>query len=179
MNNGENSESIHVQLARKTVELFAREGAYYTPDFPLPEDMAERKAGVFVSIHKKNGDLRGCIGTIAPVQKNIVYEIIHNAISASNEDSRFPPVNAGELSELAYSVDVLEAPEPVTSEQELDPQKYGVIVSLDFRRGLLLPALEGVTSASEQISIAMRKAGIPLSERPHIKLKRFTVTRYH
>jgi AmmeMemoRadiSam system protein A len=172
------AESVHVRLARNTVEFFAREKKLYTPDFPLPEELTNRAAGVFVSIHK-NGGLRGCIGTIAPAQKNIAQEISRNAISASTQDPRFDEITEDELPLLDYSVDVLEKPEPVSGGRELDPKKYGVIVSLGHRRGLLLPDLEGVDTVDEQIGIAMRKAGIPLSERENIKLERFLVTRYY
>jgi AmmeMemoRadiSam system protein A len=172
-----NDESVYVKLARNTVAVFAREGKYYEPDFPLPKELTERRAGVFVSIHK-NGALRGCIGTIAPTQSSIAEEIRRNAISASSEDPRFSPISADELSQLDYSVDVLGAPEPVADENALDPKKYGVIVSLGRRRGLLLPDLEGVDTVGDQIAIALRKAGIPPSERGNISLQRFLVTRY-
>ena len=46
--------------------------------------------------------------------------------------------------DLDYTVDVLTQPEPVTSIDELDAKKYGVIVQAGYRRGLLLPDLEGV-----------------------------------
>jgi AmmeMemoRadiSam system protein A len=172
------TESVHVRLARNTVELFAREGRFFEPDFELPAELTGRAAGVFVSIHK-NGDLRGCIGTIAAAQQNIAHEIMRNAICASTEDPRFDEITADELSALSYSVDVLEAPEAVLHESELDAKKYGVIVSLGHKRGLLLPCLEGVDSVQEQIAIAMRKAGIPPDERARVTLQRFLVTRHH
>jgi AmmeMemoRadiSam system protein A len=172
------AESPHVHLARNTVELFARKGIFYKPDFTLPPELTQKRAGVFVSI-KKHGELRGCIGTISPVQKNIAEEIRRNAISASTEDPRFSEISRDELESLSYSVDVLEEAEPIQSEDELDPKKYGVIVTLGHRRGLLLPDLEGVDTADEQISIAMRKAGIPPSERKNVRLERFLVTRYY
>ena len=34
----------------------------------------------------------------------------------------------------------------------LDPKKYGVIVSTGFKRGVLLPDLEGVNTVEEQIT---------------------------
>ena len=174
----QDTESIYVRLARETVELFALEGRRYMPGFPLPAELTAKKAGVFVSIHRENGDLRGCIGTIAPMWKNVAEEIIANAIAASAEDPRFSQVGAGELAGLVYNVDVLQPPENIVCEGELDPKTYGVIVSLEGRRGLLLPDLEGVDTVDDQISIAMSKAGILLTERGRVKLQRFLVTRY-
>ncbi|MDR2490988.1 MAG: AmmeMemoRadiSam system protein A [Spirochaetaceae bacterium] len=171
------NESIYVHLARETVELFAREGRRYAPGGTLPAELTAKRAGVFVSIHRENGDLRGCIGTIAPVRANVAEEIIANAIAASTEDPRFPRVNEAELPDLVYNVDVLQPPENIAGAEELDPKKYGVIVSLEGRRGLLLPDLEGVDTVDEQLSIAMSKAGIRQSERGRVKLQRFLVTR--
>ena len=100
----------------------------------------EQQAGVFVSLHK-SGALRGCIGTIEPAQPNVAQEIIHNAISAATRDPRFPPVRPDELNDLEISTDVLGEPEMITSLDELDPKRYGVIVEKGYRRGLLLPNL--------------------------------------
>jgi AmmeMemoRadiSam system protein A len=177
MHTEKTTESAHVRLARETVEHYAREGKPWMPDYPLPEELTSSGAGVFVSLHK-DGELRGCIGTIAPMQKDVAHEILHNAIGASSQDPRFSPVEVSELKSLEYHVDVLESPEPIDGEDELDPRIYGVIVTLGNRRGLLLPDLPGVDTAALQVSIAMRKAGIPPAKRPEVQLERFRVTRY-
>ena len=57
-----------------------------------------------------------------------------------------------------------------------DPKKYGVIVKSGERRGLLLPDLEGIDTAEEQIRIAAMKACIYSAE--GIELYRFEVKRY-
>lgn len=164
-----------VKLARETIERFVREGRIIGPPRVLTPEMKE-KAGVFVSLHKK-GALRGCIGTIQPTQRNVALEIIHNAISAATQDPRFPPVRASELDDLEISVDILQPPEPIQSIGELDPRRYGVIVESGWRRGLLLPDLDGVDTAEYQVEIARRKAGIGPHER--VQLYRFEVKRYH
>jgi len=161
------------RLAKETVETYIKEGKAPRPEELTPE--MKQRAGVFVSIHKLGG-LRGCIGTFEPARSNVAEEIIANAISSATRDPRFPAVTPGELGDLSYSVDVLTAPEPVESQDQLDPKKYGVIVESGFRRGLLLPDLEGVDSVDSQIDICRQKAGIA----PHepIKLYRFEVKRY-
>lgn len=161
------------RLARETVESYVREGK--TPQLKeLTSEMRER-AGVFVSIHKK-GELRGCIGTFEPQMKNVAEEIMANAISSATGDPRFPPVSVSELKDLDYSVDVLTRPELVAGQEQLDPKKYGVIVQCGWRRGLLLPDLEGVNSVEEQIDICCQKGGISPDEPK--KLYRFQVKRY-
>ena len=168
------NEPFPVRLARQTVESFVKEGKRPSLPAEVPEEF-ERAAGVFVSI-KKKGQLRGCIGTVYPMRGSVAEEIIENAISAAVRDPRFPPVAPEELEDLEYSVDVLGDPEPVSGLEELDPVRYGVIVSSGQRRGLLLPDLEGVETAEEQVSIARRKAGI--SENEPVTLERFEVKRF-
>jgi len=162
------------ELARKAVEKYVRYGKVFRPR-KLTAEM-KSMAGVFVSI-KKHGELRGCIGTFMPTRANVAGEIVANAISSATQDPRFLPVGVSELDDLEYSVDVLTAPEPVRSADQLDPKKYGVIVEYGFRRGLLLPDLEGVDTVEEQIGICMAKAGISAGE--PIKLYRFQVRRYN
>ncbi len=107
---------------------------------------------------------------------SIAEEILRNAVSACSEDPRFDKVRPDELSDLVYSVDVLSPPEPITSEKELDVERYGVIVSSGHKRGLLLPKLEGVDTVQQQISIASQKAGIRPGEQ--VSLERFEVVRH-
>lgn len=162
-----------VKLAKEAVENYVRYGKVLKPQ-ELSDEMRGR-AGVFVSI-KKHGELRGCIGTFMPTKESIAEEVVANAISSATRDPRFMPVEARELDELEYSVDVLTEPEPVDSVSQLDPRKYGVIVERGFRRGLLLPDLEGVDSVEQQIKICREKAGI--AEDEPVKLYRFQVKRY-
>ncbi len=164
----------YVELAVKAIRKYVTEGIKIAAPHPLPEDMKLR-AATFVSI-KKDGDLRGCIGTILPVKANLAEEIIENAISAATRDPRFPPVGPEELDGLSISVDLLSEPETVESIAMLDAKKYGVIVQSGRRRGLLLPDIEGVDTPEEQIAICRRKGGIVLDD--EITLQRFTVTRY-
>jgi len=163
-----------VALARETVETYVREGTTPTPPKPLAPEMKE-KAGVFVSIHKKSA-LRGCIGTFEPQQKNVAEEVIANAVSAATHDPRFSAITPRELPDLDYSVDVLTHPEPVDDVSQLDPKKYGVIVECGWRRGLLLPDLEGVDKVEDQVAICCQKGGISPGE--PVQLYRFEVKRY-
>ncbi|MCK8816173.1 AmmeMemoRadiSam system protein A [Natroniella sulfidigena] len=169
------NESEVVRLARKTVEEYAKNKEVIDPPSDLDPRLTEQ-AGVFVSI-KKDEQLRGCIGTTEPTQANIAEEVINNALSAAFKDPRFESVNLNELEELTYSVDILGEPEKIENIEQLDPKKYGVIVKQGERTGLLLPDLEGVNTATKQVEIAKRKAGISSNE-DGIELMRFTVTRH-
>ena len=141
------------------------------------EDLLGKRAGAFVSF-KKDGQLRGCIGTILPTRENLAEEICANAVSAATRDPRFDAVRPEELPELVYDVDVLSAPEPIADASALDPARYGVIVSTDDgRRGLLLPKLDGVDTVEQQMGIAARKGGIDLAH-DDVHLQRFEVVRH-
>ena len=142
----------------------------------VPEELLKTKAGAFVSVHKF-GALRGCIGTIAATKENLALEIIHNAVCAVSEDPRFEPVKEDELKYLEINVDVLGEAEKIESEAELDVKKYGVIVQSGYKRGLLLPDLDGVDTVEQQISIARRKGGIAPDE--EVDLFRFEVVRHY
>ncbi len=169
-------EDPWVRLARAGVEAWVGGHRRIEPPADLPAEMLTERAGVFVSLHKE-GRLRGCIGTIGPTRGCVAEEIIENAISASTKDPRFSPVRKDELDALEISVDVLTAPEKIRSRDELDVRRYGVIVSKGRRRGLLLPDLDGVDSVDEQVSIALRKAGLSEREKD-VELERFEVLRH-
>jgi len=134
----------------------------------------------FVSIHLKDGSLRGCIGTIEPREENLHYEIISNAIAASNRDTRFSPIISSELENLEVSVDILSKPFLIEDIKELNPNKLGIIVTDGaFAKGVLLPDIEGVETIEKQISIAKRKAGLSDYKLEKLKIYAFTSTRYH
>ncbi len=171
------SEDPFVKLARLSVETFVKthKPVEAIQKHMVTEEMMNRKAGVFVSL-KKDGHLRGCIGTFLPSRNNLLEEILFNAISACSKDPRFDPVTEDELPDLVYDVDVLSEPERIFSVDKLDPKKYGVIVGNGNRRGLLLPDLDGVDTVEQQISIAKKKANIPAKD--PIELWRFEVVRH-
>ena len=169
------SEDEYVKLARNSLETYIRTGRKLPVPEGLPEELTDTQAGAFVSIHK-NGRLRGCIGTIEATRDSLAEEIINNAISASTQDPRFPAITEDELNMLEINVDVLGEAEYIYSMDQLDPKRYGVIVTKGYRRGLLLPDLDGVDAAEDQVSIAKKKAGIRPDE--DVKLQRFEVIRH-
>ena len=163
-----------VSLAKMAVERYVTTRMTLAPR-ELTAEMRER-AAAFVSI-KIEEQLRGCIGTIVPVRRNLAEEVVYNAIGSATQDPRFAPVTISELVYLTYSVDVLTAPERVLDAADLDPAKYGLIVEANLRRGVLLPELEGVDTVEQQILICREKAGI-LPKEP-VALYRFLVKRYN
>ena len=175
---GVKGEHPYVRWAIRVIEEYLKTGRAPYPDETLPKELFEKKAGCFVSLHRLDGALRGCIGTIVPTQENLALEIRENAISAATRDPRFPPLTLEELDEIEVSVDVLGHMERVKSLEELDPRIYGIVVVKGFRKGVLLPDLPGVDSVEEQLRIACLKAGIDPREEGK-ELYKFRVERYH
>lgn len=174
-NRKSNQKDPYVRLARQSLTTYLTTGRELEklPEY-VTEEMLKNKRGVFVSL-KKFGELRGCIGTFLPTTNSIAEEITRNAVEAGLNDPRFSEVEEEELLDIDFSVDVLEEPIPADS-TDLDPKKYGVIVSSKGKRGLLLPDLEGVDTVEEQLSIACQKAGIRKGE--DYTIEKFEVIRH-
>jgi AmmeMemoRadiSam system protein A/AmmeMemoRadiSam system protein B len=162
-------------LARSSVTADLN-GSTEAPPAPAGEYLNSRQ-GVFVTLFRRDGSLRGCIGTFAATSPNLVAETWRNARLAALQDRRFSPVTAGELPDLLFEVSVIHSREDVLSEDELDPRRYGVIVSTsDGRRGLLLPGIKDIKTTEEQLLIARKKGGITPDE--PISIERFEVDRF-
>jgi AmmeMemoRadiSam system protein A len=136
-------------------------------------DEGEPHGGVFVTLWSPGHHLRGCIGHITALEPTLREEIASCAVSAATADPRFFPLTPPELDELAIEVSLLGRLEPVGGLADLDPHRFGVVVSQGMRRGVLLPDVEGVDTAAEQLAIAAEKGGIDTS-RP-IRVSRFEV----
>ena len=172
------TDSKYTELALTTIEKFLNKKSLEGVEkYKKMEELKKPKA-CFVSIHS-NGYLRGCIGTIFPFRDSLYDEIVGNAIAACSEDPRFIPMTAEELEEIEISVDVLSEPQIVHSVEELDPKKYGIIVSDGKNnKGVLLPDLEGIDTVEEQIAIAKAKAGLKNVEMSRLEIYRFSAVRY-
>lgn len=162
-----------VRLARHAIETYVVSGT--TVESPrLADPTLPSRAGVFVSLHCQER-LRGCVGTVEPIHRDLATEIVSNAIKAASTDPRFPAVAPHELSGLRLKVDIV-GPRERCAFEDLDPAVFGVVVSAGSRRGVLLPDIDGVDSPTAQVRIALRKAAIHPDE-PY-ELERFRVERY-
>ena len=168
------NSNIYTKLARESLNFYFANGYKMTYINENSEELLKERHGVFVSL-KKFGQLRGCIGTIAPTTNSVAEEIIRNAIESAIEDPRFPAVREDELKDIDISIDILMEPK-YANKDELDPKKYGVIVTKGTKRGLLLPNLEGVDTVEYQLNIACSKAGIDIDDEYNIE--KFEVIRF-
>ncbi len=169
-------EDVYVKLAREAIERYIDcNERLPLPEYALIPPLLKRSCGVFVSI-KDRGGLRGCMGSTTGLEINLGNEIIAMAIKAATQDPRFDPISEDDLEGLKISVDILSRSEKIDSLDQLNPQVYGVIVYSEYKRGLLLPALEGIERVEDQLKIALNKAGIKSTEK--YTIERFTVERH-
>lgn len=166
-----------VRLAAEAIATFLSDQRVIEPPDTLFVEMPDARvpAGVFVCL-KRQGELRGCVGTTEPVQGTLAKEVIENAIGSAMRDPRFPPVQQSELDELEISVDILGPAEPVLDLFGLDHRRYGIILRSGTRHSVLLPDIEGINSVTEQMEVARKKAA--LSPDDPVEIRRFEVKRY-
>lgn len=129
----------------------------------LASDRAEafgEARGLFVTLHK-DGELRGCIGTLAP-HGDLTRVVSEFALRAALEDPRFPPLSAEELPLCRFEISVLTAPQPIAGLQDIEVGRHGLILESRGRRGLLLPqvATEWGFDRLRFLEEVSRKAGL-------------------
>jgi AmmeMemoRadiSam system protein A len=147
-------------LARGTLEAHFRG----EPPPRLASDKAEtfgEPRGLFVTL-RKLGELRGCIGTLAPTG-DLTRVIPEYALRAAFEDPRFDPLQAEELPLCQIEISVLTAPQLLEEPERLEVGLDGLILELRGRRGLLLPqvATEWGFDRERFLAEVSRKAGLP------------------
>lgn len=164
-------------LARTAVETYIGGRRVIEPPRTSQTSLLAQPSACFVCIKTLGRDLRGCIGTVEPEKRTLAEEVIANAIKAATRDPRFKPLSGDELPSMRYSVDVLGRLEPAEF-ADLDPSVFGVVVTdqSGSRRGLLLPAIESISTAGQQVGVAARKAGIRADE--PLRLYRFRTHRF-
>jgi AmmeMemoRadiSam system protein A len=163
-----------VRLAVQAVEYFIETGKSLPCPNPLPDDL-KQNAGVFVTI-KNQDSLRGCVGTMTPKHTNLAEEVIRNAIRSANEDPRFDPVEKRELPSLTFSVDVLTPLEKINDLEEHNVKQFGLVVRGEGKQGVLLPDLDNIKTANQQLKVCLRKGGFKNNNT--YELFRFEVKRF-
>jgi len=158
---GERERRFLLGLARGNIRSHLMSGRQ-CPVIPaeVPEACRAR-SGVFVTL-KRNGRLRGCIGTITG-ERPLFESVLENSYFAAFRDPRFGPLTRGELEGLSVEISVLTEPRAVRSVDEIVLGRDGIIVELGNRRALFLPqvATEQNWTREEFLTQACRKAGLP------------------
>jgi uncharacterized protein len=135
-----------------------------TPEWKAEDfdDVLRRPAGAFVTLKTREGDLRGCIGSIKAIEP-LYKAVTSSAISAAFRDPRFPPLHAGELDLLDLEISVMGPIEVVTNIEEIVVSRDGLIISQGRYAGLLLPQVATAYGWDRQTFLQQTcvKAGLP------------------
>ena len=125
-----------------------------------------RHGACFVTL-KRNGKLRGCIGT-SEARRALILDVAENAFRAAFKDPRFPALAADELGGLELSISVLSPKSPMTFSGEanflgqLQPGIDGLIIEDKGRRALFLPSVWAqLPDVKNFIEHLKAKAGLP------------------
>jgi len=145
-------------LGRRAIDTYLRTRQLIEPPQPIPAELLAPSA-VFVTL-RKDGDVRGCVGSVRPTAATAAHELIRYAVASAVRDPRFDPVRLDEVAALVIRVQLLDPVEPVADISGLDPQTYGIIVRSGDRQALLLPGIDGIETAQQQVRAACEKAGI-------------------
>lgn len=149
-----------LRIARETLTEYLTAGTMpeYTPDEPgLLQEVA-----TFVTLRRRNGELRGCIGRIE-VSQPLYRTVQDSAISAATKDFRFSAVTASELNDILIEISVLSPFRPLSSPDEIQIGRHGLLLRQDLRVGLLLPqvASDRGWDRDEFLRAVCLKAGLP------------------
>jgi MEMO1 family protein len=133
----------------------------------------------FVTLTKE-GNLRGCIGSLQPARA-LGEDVAQNALGAAFRDPRFPAMSADEWPQCRVEVSLLSTPKPVRFADEADllgqieAGADGLIIEADGKRGTFLPQVwEDLADKRVFLSHLLRKAGLPADTR----LTRCRISRY-
>ena len=159
-------KGVLLDLARSAATAFIQEGLGEEPDIDtrrLPKALMEKK-GLFVAIYKQ-GELRGCMGTLLPVMP-IWEACMVNALSAAYKDTRFTPLHVNELGCISFEITVIETPRLLSDLSQVTDGIKGLILTQGFRSEVFLPgSLKDVPKCTEELFESLRaKADIANDE---------------
>ena len=163
-----------LNLAKQTITDHFKKSS--VEEYEPKTEIMSKKCGAFVTLHK-DGDLRGCIGQIVPVDK-LYIAVQKMAIAAAFEDHRFPQLKQEELPNIDFEISVLSPFEKITNIGEIEVGKHGLMISKNMYHGLLLPqvAMEYGWDRETFLKHLCRKAGLSDNAylEPGVEILRFT-----
>ena len=164
-------QSLLLELARNSISEGCRTGIAPRVDLAQIPDSLRIHCATFVTL-KKQGELRGCIGSLKP-QRTLAEDVVHNAYASAFSDSRFYPVKTEELSDIQIEISVLSPMEAmaVASEEELlsaiKPNIDGLLIQNNYHSATFLPQVwEQLPDPVEFLLHLKQKAGLPSHEWP-------------
>lgn len=153
---------------------------------PAQEDLPWlRQLGACFITLKRDGKLRGCIGTLR-AHRPLVEDVKVNAAGAAFRDPRFPPLSAEEYAAIALEISVLSALEPMRFSDEADALRQlragvdGVVFQFGRHSGTFLPQVwEDIREPADFLAHLKYKAGLPPDFWDgEVRLSRYTVRKW-
>ncbi|MBT3253730.1 MAG: AmmeMemoRadiSam system protein A [Candidatus Marinimicrobia bacterium] len=155
-----------LSLARESIQHGLDHGSPVRVNPGIFDAEFNAPGAAFVTLEKQ-GDLRGCIGSVE-AYRPLVEDVAENAWNAAFTDPRFSPVTSTEFHQLHIEISVLTQPEEMAVESEDDlknqlvPFKDGLIIRDGYHRGLFLPAVwDKLPDVDSFLSHLKQKAGFP------------------
>ena len=149
-----------LRIARQTVESYVSTGK--VPEFSVKDPALQKDGAAFVTLTKQ-GNLRGCIGSLA-AREPLYLSVKNMAVQSASSDPRFSPVRPEELKDIKVEISVLSAPKKVRGAEEIVIGKHGVILKNLFASGVFLPKVATETGWSKEeflSELCSQKAGLP------------------
>jgi MEMO1 family protein len=156
-------------LAKQALRLRAEDNINLRIDYEDFNELLQIRLPTFVTL-KKNGMLRGCMGTLTS-QEHLADNVIHNSIKAGFADPRFPHLTRTELEDISLSISILSPLEPLHFKDEddlkaqLHPGTDGLVLISDGHQATFLPSVWDQLHTREEFLA-------------HLKLKMGVTTNY-
>ena len=154
-----------LSLARETLKAAVNEQDLPEIELAACSPRLKKPGACFVTL-TKNGQLRGCVGTLE-AEKPLVINVQERALAAAFKDYRFPALREEELKDLRIEISYLSAPQPLAYDQpqelpaKLTPGVDGVVISDGLRKATFLPQVwEKLPDPEEFLSRLCLKMGV-------------------
>ncbi|GMR25514.1 MAG: AmmeMemoRadiSam system protein A [Ignavibacteria bacterium] len=169
-------KKLLLSTARQSILSALNESTKPTMDYSA-NPLLKQNLGAFVTL-KINEQLRGCIGYIVAIGP-LFDTICETARSAAFNDPRFNPLTREEFDKIKIEISVLSPLEPITSYDDIEVGKHGLLLD-EGGRGVLLPqvATENNFNRAQFLTALCHKAGMhgEYWKERMLKLKIFTAT---
>ncbi len=155
-----------LKIARSSILYYLDNGREpFISKREYPDEFLWRKRGTFVTLTER-GNLRGCIGSILPVNP-LIMDVSRNAINAAFRDPRFYPLTREEFPLIEIEVSVLTVPRKIDYEnphdllEKIRPYKDGIIIRQGPFQATFLPQVwEELPDKEQFLSHLCLKAGL-------------------
>ncbi len=165
---GTDEQAQLLDIARQSIHSGLESGRAQQIDATQLGDNLRIESAVFITL-TRFGELRGCIGSLQPVD-SLAQAVANSAFNAAFQDRRFGNVEIAELDDIRIEISVLSELEPVDAVSRqalldnLKPGVDGLLMEDQGHRSTFLPKVwEKILSPEEFLEELMRKARLPAS----------------